>query len=182
MPGTGLRQRSRHELLLSGAWFSAGAGASILATATVVWIFAPHSWQSWIEDEQRTDATALTVISIWTNNVLICCLPLLAGVFAHRLVSRGRRRWAWVVVALAVAVVTRSLLVIGLVGGLDPAWLAGASVWWMLEIVALGTCCAAGWQAFRTTAPDAAARDLTHALVFAAGALGVAAGVEVALT
>lgn len=180
MPTTALRPG--HELALSGARFSAGAAAVILATAVTVWSFAPGSWQAWIEDEQRTDASALTVISIWTNNVLICSLPLLAGVFAHRLTVRGHQGWARVVVALAAMAVIRSLLVIGLVGGLDPAWLAEASPWWVPEVLALGTCCAAGWQAFGTTDPDTAARDLTHALAFAAAALGAAAGAEVALT
>ena len=75
-----------------------------------------------------------------------------------------------------------SLLVIGLVGGLDPKWLAQAAPWWILEVTALGACCAAGWRAFRMVEPLAASRQLAHALTFACATLGAAALVEVALT
>jgi len=107
---------------------------------------------------------------------------VLAGVFAHRLVERGRRGWARVVVAVAALGVARSLLVIGLVGGLDPSWLATAAAWWILEVTALGACCAAGWWAFRNAESVSASRQLAHALGFACTVLSVAAVVEVALT
>jgi len=162
--------------------FAAGELAVILAVALAVWALAPASWQSLIVDEQHTDASLLTVISIWLNNVLICCLPVLSGVFAHRLVARGRRGWAWVVVAVAALGVTRSLAIIGLVGGLDPAWLAAAAAWWIVEITAIGACCAAGWLAFRRDDVRAVSRRLAHALVFAAAALALAATIEVLLT
>jgi hypothetical protein len=147
-----------------------------------VWAIAPTSWQSLIADEQRTDATALTVISIWTNNLLVCCLPLLAGVLAHRLVARGREGWARVVLAVAALGTARSLLVVGVVGGLDPPWLASAAAWWALEVTALGACCAAGWHAFRDPDPDGASGRLARTLAFACVMLGVAAVVEVVLT
>lgn len=168
--------------LVSGARGAGLAVVIVLVVAGVVWACAPASWRSLIADEQRTDATALTVISIWTNNVLICCLPLLAGVYAHRLTMRGRRWWARVVLTIAGLGAVRSLAVIGLVGGLDPRWLGGAAAWWTLEVTVLGACCGAGWQAFRDPDPDVAARCLAHALVFACVVLGVAAVVEVALT
>lgn len=176
------RERPDRALMIDAARFAVGAIAIVLVAAVSGWALAPASWQSLIVDEQRTDASALTVISIWGNNVLICCLPLLGGVFAHRLVDRGRRGWARLVIAVAAVSVTRSLLVIGLVGGLDRRWLAQAAPWWILEVTALGACCAAGWRAFRNVEPLAASRQLTHALMFACAVLGLAAVVEVALT
>ena len=176
------RERPDRALMIDAAGFAVGAIAIVLVAAVSLWALAPASWQSLIVDEQRTDATALTVISIWANNVLICCLPVLAGVFAHRLVDRGRRGWARLVIAVAALGVTRSLLVIGLVGGLDPSWLANAAAWWILEVGALGACCAAGWRAFRNAEPVSASRQLAHALTFACATLGAAAVVEVALT
>ena len=176
------RERPDRALMIDAAGFAVVAMAVVLVAAVSVWALAPASWQSLIVDEQRTNATALTVISIWANNVLICCLPLLGGVFAHRLVGRGRRGWARVVIAIAAVGVTRSLLVIGLVGGLDPQWLAQAAPWWILEVTALGACYAAGWRAFRNVEPVSASRQLAHALTFACATLGAAALVEVALT
>jgi hypothetical protein len=156
--------------------------AIVVAVAGVVWATAPASWRALIADEQRTDATALTVISIWTNNVLVCCLPLLAGTFAHRLVARGRGGWARVVLTVAALGMARSLVVVGVVGGLDPGWLAGAAAWWIPEVTSLGVCCAAAWRAFCDSDPGVASGQLGHALTFACGLLGVAAVVEVALT
>lgn len=176
------RERPDRALVTDGVAFAAVAIAIVLVVALAVWALAPASWQSLIVDEQRTDATALKVISIWANNLLICCLPVLAGVFAHRLVERGRRGWARLVIAVAAVGVTRSLLVIGLVGGLDRRWLAQAAPWWILEVTALGACCAAGWRAFRYAEPVSASRQLAHALTFACAVLGLAAVVEVALT
>jgi uncharacterized membrane protein YhaH (DUF805 family) len=177
-----IRERPDRALMIDAAAFAVVAIAIVLVAAVSVWALAPASWQSLIVDEQRTDATALTVISIWANNVLICCLPLLGGVFAHRLVDRGRRGWARLVIAVAAVGVTRSLLVIGLVGGLDRRWLAQAAPWWILEVTALSACCAAGWRAFRNVEPVSASRQLAHALAFACATLGAAALVEVALT
>ena len=177
-----IRERPDRALVIDGVVFAIAAIAIVLVAALVVWALAPASWQSLIVDEQRTDATALTVISIWANNLLICCLPVLAGVFAHRLVDRGRRGWARVVITVATLGVLRSLLVIGLVGGLDPSWLATAAAWWILEVSALGACCAAGWHAFQSTDSAAASRRLAHALTFASTVLVVAAVIEVALT
>jgi uncharacterized membrane protein YhaH (DUF805 family) len=176
------RERPDRALMIDAAGFAVVAIAIVLVAAVSVWALAPASWQSLIIDDQRTDATALTVLSIWANNVLICCLPLLGGVFAHRLVDRGRRGWARLVIAVAAVGATRSLLVIGLVGGLDPSWLATAAAWWILEVTALGACCAAGWHGFRNVEPVSASRQLAHALTFACATLGAAALVEVALT
>ena len=176
------RKRRRGGLVVSGAWASGIAIAIVVAVAGAVWAIAPASWQSLIADEQRTDATALEVISIWTNNLLICCLPLLAGTFAHRLVARHRQRWARLVLAIAALGATRSVVTVGVVGGLDPGWLAGAAAWWIPEVTALGVCCAAAWRAFRDSDPGVASGQLGQALTFACGLLGVAAVVEVALT
>jgi hypothetical protein len=168
--------------MADAARFAVAALAIVLVTAVSAWAFAPASWHSLILDEQRTQATALTVVSIWANNVLVCCLPVLAGVFAHRLVHGGHRGWARLVIVVAGLGVARSLLIIGLVGGLDPSWLAHAAAWWMLEVSALGACCAAGWRAFRDEQPASASQQLAHALTFACAMLGAAAVVEVALT
>lgn len=176
------RGHRRSGLIVNGARASGIAIAIVLAVAGVVWAIAPTSWQSLISDEQRTDATALTIISIWTNNLLICCLPLLAGVIAHRLVARHRQRWAHVVLAIAALGTARSLGIVGVVGGLDPRWLACAAAWWIPEATCLGVCCAAAWQAFRDPDSHAASGRLAHALTFAYGLLCIAAIVEVALT
>lgn len=178
------RERPDRALVIDGVAFAAVGLAIVLVVALAVWALAPASWQSLIVDEQRTDASALTVISIWANNLLICCLPVLAGVFAHRLGDRdrGRHGWARLVLAVAAVGVARSLLVIGLVGGLDPSWLANAAAWWIPEVTALGAGYAAGWRAFRNAEPVSASRQLAHALTFACAVLAFAAVVEVALT
>jgi hypothetical protein len=177
-----LRERPDRALVIDAVVFATVAIALVLVAALVVWALAPTSWQSFITDEQRTDATAPTVISIWANNLLICCLPVLGGVVAHRLVEGGRRGRARLVIAVGALGVARSLLIIGLVGGLDPSWLARAAAWWILEVTALGACCAAGWRAFRSAASVSASRQLAHALAFACAVLGLAAVVEVSLT
>ena len=171
-----------HGLIVSAALTAGVAITIVVAVALSVWALAPASWQSLIATDQRTDATAVTVVLIWANNLLICCLPILAGVFAHRLAKRGRRGWARVVIAVATLGVGRSLLVIGVVGGLDPRWLAGASVWWIPETTALAACWAAAWHAFRNADSATASQRLAHAFTFACVLLGVAAVVEVALT
>jgi len=175
-------QRPDHGLIVTGAVTAGVAITIVVSVALAVWALAPASWQSLIAEEQRTDATAVTVVSIWANNVLICCLPVLAGVFAHRLVERGRSAWARVVIAVAAFGVVRSLLVIGVVGGLDARWLAGAAVWWIPETSALAACWAAAWHAFRNRDSAATSERLAHAFAFACVLLGVAAVVEVALT
>jgi len=171
-----------HGLIVSGGLTAGVAITIVVAVVLSVWVLAPASWQSLIAKEQRTDASVVTVVSIWANNLLICCLPILAGVFAHRLSERGRRGWARVVIAVATLGAGRSLLVIGLVGGLDPRWLAAASVWWIPETTALGACWAAAWHAFRNADSAAASQGLAHAFTFACALLGMAAVVEVALT
>jgi hypothetical protein len=176
------RERPDRILVLGGLAFAGVAIAIVLLVAAGVRALAPASWQSLIADEQHTDATVLTLISIWANNLLICCQPLLAGVFAHRLAGFGRHGWARVVIAVAALTVLRSLLIIGVVGGLDLRWLTMASAWWILEVAALGACCAAGWLAFRSADPAAASRRLVHALSFACVTLALAAAVEVAST
>lgn len=158
------------------------AVATVLALAGLVWAFAPTSWRSLIADEQGTDATVLTVVSIWSNNLLICCLPLLAGVYGHRLICGRRVWWARAVLVTAIVGAGRSLVVIGVVGGLDPRWLACAAAWWIAEVAVLGACCAAGWQAAHDADPDRASRRLAHVLALACAVLGIAAVVEVALT
>ena len=169
-------------LVRAGALVAAVQVAVILAVAAAVWALAPASWQSLVADEQRLDGGALTVIAISANNLLICFLPVLAGVYAHRFARRGRTGWARAVLSLAALVVLRSLLVIGLVGGLDPAWLAGAAAWWFAEIAALSVCCAAGLNAARIGDGVLASRRLAHAVAFACLVVPCAAIAEVALT
>ena len=176
------RERPDRGLVIAAAAVAVAAVAVVLAVALGVWALAPASWQSLIVEEQRTDATAPTVISIWTNNLLICCLPVLAGVFAHRLVDRGRRGWARAVIAVAGVAVVRSLLVVGLVGGLDPIWLADAAAWWIPEVAALSACCAAGWLAYRDGDSTVASLRLAQAMTFACAALAMSALIEVAST
>ena len=176
------RERPDRGLRVAAAAFAMAAIGIVLSVALGAWALAPASWQSLIVEEQRTDATALTVISIWANNVLICCLPILSGVLAHRLVNRGRRGWARAVVAVATVGMARSLLVIGLVGGLDPSWLASAAAWWLPEVAALSASCAAGWLAYRDTNSTVASLRLAHAMAFACAVLAVGAVVEVAST
>ena len=175
-------ERPDRELVRAATAFVAGQVAVVLAAAAAVSVLAPDAWQSLIVDEQRTDATVLTLVSITANNLLICCLPVLAGVYAHRLAYRGRRWCARILLAFTGLALLRSLLVIGLVGGLDPAWLAGAAVWWLPEIAALSVCCAAAWNAARDGDPITASRQLAHAVAFACIAITAAATVEVALT
>ena len=175
-------ERPDHELLRTGATYAAAQVAVVLAVAAAVWALAPASWQSLVEAEQHTADGALTVLSITANNLLICCLPVLAGVYAHRLARRGHTRCARGVVAFAGLIVLRSLLVIGLVGGLDPSWLAGAAAWWIAEVAALAVCCAAGCNAARAADELAASRQLAHAVAFACLVLPCAAVTEVALT
>lgn len=171
-----------HGLIVSAAVTAGVAITIVVSVALAVWALAPASWQSLIATDQRTDATAVTVVSIWANNLLICSLPILAGVFAHRLAERGRRGWARVVIAVATLAAGRSLLVIGLVGGLDPRWLADACAWWIPETAALATCWAAAWHAFRNADSVASSQRLAQAFTFACALLGAAAVVEVALT
>jgi hypothetical protein len=176
------RERPDRGLVTVAAAFATAAITIVLAVAVGVRVLAPPSWQSLIVEAQQTDATALTVISIWANNLLICCLPVLAGVFAHRLVARDRRGWAGAVIAVAAVGVARSLLVIGFVGGLDPRWLANAAAWWIPEVAALSACCAAGWLAYRDSDSTVASLRLAHAMTFACAALAVSAVIEVAST
>lgn len=189
MPAAGLtrrpwwaRERPDRALVRAAGALAAVAVAVILVVAAVVWTLAPSSWQAWIAPVQRTDASLVTVVSIWTNNLLICCLPVLAGVLAHRLTARRRRWAARLVIAATAFAALRSLVIVGLVGGLDPAWLLTAAAWWIPEVTALSACCASAWLALRDGDSDDVSRRLAHALAFAGVLLGLAAIVEVALT
>ncbi|MCA1701399.1 MAG: hypothetical protein LC790_21870, partial [Actinobacteria bacterium] len=71
------RERPDRAFIIDAVVFAVVAVAVVLVAALGVWALAPASLQSLIADVQRTDATALTVISIWANNLLICCLPVL---------------------------------------------------------------------------------------------------------
>ena len=115
--------------------------AVVLASAAVTALVAPD-WLGGSTRELPDDP--LLMADILINNLLLVLLPLLGGWLAagHRLA--GRRRWAVVFVAVSGVVVTRSLLTVGAVGGADPAWLADAARWWLLELAALGTASATG--------------------------------------
>jgi len=150
----------------------------VLAAAAVTAVVAPD----WLGDETRKlPVDALFMADIFANNLLIALLPLLGGWLAagHRLA--GRRRLAWVFILVPAAVVVRSLVTIGAVGGADPAWLAGAARWWLLELAALGAAGATGLWLVRH--PHLRHHHgpalMRRTFLIAVGALGVAAIVEV---
>ena len=137
------RARMPRELATTAwRWGAVGIGV-VLATAAIVWLFAPADWQRLIRSEQHTDATVAQWLGIWVTNFVICCLPLLAGALAHTQQAAGRTRRAAVVLVVADLLVLRSPVIIGVVGGLDPRWLARAAAWWLAEVASLGLCAAA---------------------------------------
>jgi len=172
---------ARRELGAAAARWAAGAVAIVLATALLVWLVAPDSWQRLIRDTQDTDATVAQWLSIWLTNFVICAVPLLAGALAQRdRATRPRRTRA--LIAVTALIVLRSLVTIGLVGGLDPSWLLAAAPWWLLEAGCLGTAVGAGRLARDSSDGEQVIAQLTVTAVAIAGALAVAALVEVALT
>jgi hypothetical protein len=117
--------------LARAAWAFA---ATILVVAAVTAVVAPD----WIgESEAELPNRPLLIFDIFINNLFIVLVPLIGGWLAagHRLV--GHRAIAALFMVPCAAIVLRSLGTIGAVGGADPAWLADAARWWLLEVAAL---------------------------------------------
>jgi hypothetical protein len=120
--------------------------AIVLAVAAAVHAIAPD-WLGGLGVRELPDRPAL-VFDIFVNNLLLALVALLAGWLAagHRMA--GRRLVAGAFVLLPALIVARSLATIGAVGGGDPAWLADASRWWLLEVGALAVSARTGlWLA-----------------------------------
>ena len=111
----------------------------VLAIATVTAAIAPsildgptHS----LPDEP------LLIATIFLNNLLLAVAPVLGGWLARGrrvMASTHPRLWRNVLLGIPVALIAKSLLLVGLVGGSDPAWLLDAARWWLLELAALAT-------------------------------------------
>jgi hypothetical protein len=161
---------------LARAW--AALALAVVASAALTALLAP----GWLDGPTRAlPDRPLLMLDIFFNNLLLALLPLIGGWLAagHRLA--GRRRLAWPFVLLPALVVARSVVTIGAVGGADPAWLADAARWWLLELAALAAAGSTGlWLArhpqLRERLGPAAAR---RALRVVLAALAAAAAVEV---
>jgi hypothetical protein len=128
---------------LARAW--AALVAAVLAVAALVALVAP----GWLGEGERALANdPLLALDIFTNNLLLCLVPLLGGWLAAGQLRAGRRGTAGLLAALAGAPVIRSLATIGAVGGADPGWLLAAAPWWALELAALAAASRTGlWLA-----------------------------------
>lgn len=116
--------------------------ALVLSVAGLVAVVAPD----WLPGGTRElpDSPRL-MVDIFANNLLIALLPLLGGWLAAGYTLGGHGVVARLFVLAPALVVARSLVTIGAVGGADPAWLARAARWWLLELVALAVSCRSGW-------------------------------------
>jgi hypothetical protein len=161
---------------LTGTW--ASCVALVLAVAALVALVAP----GWLGDgERELPDDPLLIADIFLNNLLLALVPLLAGWLAAGHLLAGRRIAARLLGGLAAAVVLRSLIVIGAVGGADPAWLADAARWWLLELAALAAAAGTGlWLARHPHLRERhGPRALRRALAVIVPALAAAAVVEV---
>jgi hypothetical protein len=133
--------------------------AVVLVVAGLVAVVAPD----WLDGETRElPDSPLLIVDIFVNNLLIALLPLLGGWLAAGCLVAGRRLLAGMYLLAPVLIVGRSLVTIGAVGGADPAWLAGAARWWLLELVALAaSACTGLWLARH---PELRERDGTRAI------------------
>lgn len=119
--------------------------AFVLAVSGIVTVVAPD----WLPAGTRElpDSPGL-IADIFANNLLIALLPLLGGWLAAGYSLGGHRFLARLSLLAPTLIVARSLITIGAVGGADPAWLAGATRWWLLELAALAaSSCAGLWLA-----------------------------------
>lgn len=153
--------------------------AVVLGTAAIVAAIAPD----WLGGSTRALPDSAGLIGqIAVNNALLALLPLFGGWLAasHR---RAGRRVVALPFAIAPALITaRSLLTIGAVGGADPAWLADAARWWLLELAAYAAAGYTGlWLVGHPEALDtpAAPRAMRRAFAVIAIALPAGAAVEV---
>lgn len=151
----------------------------VLAVAGVVHLLAPD----WLGDsgERELADRPLLVLDILVNNLLLALIPLLGGWLAAGHLAAGRNLVGGAFVALAAIVVARSLATIGAVGGADPAWLADAARWWLLEVAALAVAARTGlWLCRHPELRDEhGAPALRRALWLVVGALALGACVEV---
>jgi hypothetical protein len=140
--GPRLAVRQGHEAIPSWRALTLAWAALVLAvvvTAAAAVVAAP----GWLDGPTRPlPDRPLLMLDIFFNNLLLALLPLVGGWLAAGKLLAGRRRLAWLFVLLPGAVVARSVVTIGAVGGADPGWLADAARWWLLELAALA---AAGW-------------------------------------
>jgi hypothetical protein len=161
---------------LGGAWL--GFVAVVLLVAGVVSLLAPD----WLGGGERElpDRLAL-ILDIFFNNLLLALVPLVGGWLAAGHLLAGRRAVAAACLAIGAVVVARSLVTIGAVGGADPAWLADAARWWLLELAALAVATDTGiWLARHPAARDGqGAQALRRAVAVVVATLSAGAVVEV---
>ena len=156
--------------------------ALVLTIAAAVHVAAP----GWLGDsgERELPDRPLLVLDIFVNNLLLALVPLFGGWLAAGHLSAGRRLVARLFLVLPAVIVARSLATIGAVGGGDPAWLADAARWWLLEVGALAISARTGlWLARHPgLRDDHGAEAMRRALGAVVSMLAVAACVEVLST
>lgn len=172
-PGTGEPPSWRR---LAGAWLA--FVAMVLIVAGAVSLVAPD----WLGGGQRElpDRPSL-IVDIFFNNLLLALVPLIGGWLAAGHALAGRRVVAAACLLVAAAVVTRSLVTIGAVGGADPVWLADAARWWLLELAALAVATETGiWLARNPAIRDRQGpQALRRAVAVVVATLAAGAVVEV---
>jgi hypothetical protein len=150
----------------------------VLTVAGAVSMVAPD----WLAGGERElpDRPSL-IVDIFVNNLLLALVPLIGGWLAAGHLLAGRGAVAAACLLVAAPVVARSLGTIGAVGGADPAWLADAARWWLLEVAALAVATDTGiWLARNPAQRDRrGAEALRRALAVITGTLAVGALVEV---
>jgi hypothetical protein len=152
--------------------------AATLAVAGATALIAPD----WLDGPTRElPDHATLILDIFVHNLLLSTLPLLGGWLAASHRRAGRPALGALFVVVPALVVARSLFTIGAVGGSDPAWLADASRWWALELMALAAASATGvWLARH---PELCERHglpaMRRALFVIVGALAAGSAVEV---
>ncbi len=154
----------------------------VVGSAALVAVVAP----SWLSSSTRSlPHTVAMIADIATNNLLIGLVPLFGGWLAAAHLRRGRRLMALPFALVSALVVARSLLTIGAVGGSDLPWLAGATRWCLLELVAYATASYTGLWLIRhpeTLYCRESHRALRRALAVMVSALVAGAVVEVLST
>jgi hypothetical protein len=161
---------------LAATW--ASLVAAVLAVAGLIAVV----WPDWLPEETRElPDSPMLVIDILTNNLLIALLPLLGGWLAAGYSVVGHRLLAGLFVLAPTLIVARSLVTIGAVGGADPAWLAAAARWWLLEVAALAASSNAGlWLVRNAELRERHGRFVARrAVLLVVSVLTVAAVVEV---
>jgi hypothetical protein len=157
----------------------AGFVAVVVVVAALVHAAAPH----WLGEsgERRLPDRPLLVLDIFFNNLLLAFVPLFGGWLAAGHARAGRRLIAAAFLLAPALIVARSLVTIGAVGGGDPAWLADATRWWLLEVGALAVASRTGhWLAHHPHQRDAqGSAAMRRAMALIVSALLVAAVVEV---